>query len=215
MAKLICFPHYTCGGLLSDILNNMFSPIGPWGAITNLKYNMGKIGDTATIHQAADVESIMASVQDILDQDVWIETHAWPGILPLEKFEKVISVTTATARSKIYRWSRAYHHYFRPQWTELQGMELIDKARETAKNYLVPFRPVTAPNVVNVEFADFVDCTAEAMKIIGEHNYEPNIQRWQKINDFLYVPDFWNTFESQMFYQAEHEHNLQRYYIYQ
>lgn len=214
MANLICFPHYTCGGLLSDILNNKFSMVNHKGAIVNLNNNQGKIGDTITIQDQPDVEKIMAAIEPIMQTNAWIETHAWPGALPLERIDKIISITTSTARSKMYRWSRAYHHYFKVQWAESKDIDLIDKARETAKNYLVPFAPVSAPNLINVEFADFVECTAEAMQIIGQYNYNPNIARWKEINNFLYVPDFWNAFESKIFYQAEHEHSLQRYYIY-
>jgi hypothetical protein len=215
MANLICFPHYTCGGLLSDILNNQFSIVTEQGAIVNPKSNKGKIGDTDTIHDQPDVEKIMSAIESMMHLDVWIETHACPSALPLHKFDKVIAITTSTSRSKLYRWSRVYHHYFLPQWQQLSGMQLIDKARETAKNYIVPFLPVQAPDLVNIEFSDFVEFTAEAQQVIGNADYQNSMERWRKINKFLYVENFWNTFECQVFYQAEHEHYMQRCYRYQ
>ena len=156
MLNLICFPHYTCGGLLCDIMTGLFSPIGTNGGIDSIHHSVGKIGDTSTVMLDYDADKFMQKVS-LMDtkNDTWIGTHCWPGQLPLDNFNKILIVTTTTFKSKIYRWARVYHHYFLPTWKNLSGIDLVDKSRETAKNYLIPFQPVLdKPNVLNVEFAD-------------------------------------------------------------
>jgi hypothetical protein len=142
--NLIAYPHYTCGGLLCDILNNTFSPIGAHGGIANTSHNLGKIGDSPSVFDEYDPLQFDQLVEKYRGTSVWIGTHCWPGINNISNFDTVILVTTATYRSKIYRWVRAYHHYYSSttQWTELSGMARVDKERETAKNYLKPFLPL-------------------------------------------------------------------------
>ena len=53
--KLVCFPHYTCGGLLCDILNDTFSNIGTNGGINNIHHSIGKIGDVDTVQTNFDL----------------------------------------------------------------------------------------------------------------------------------------------------------------
>lgn len=214
MANLLCFPHYTCGGLLCDILNNKISPMGPNGTIFSIEHSLGKIGDTDTVQQTVDVEKFVKTVEPFLQSDTWIGTHAWPQTLPIEKFQKTIVITTATYRSKIYRWARSYHCYFKHQWTNLQDMQYIDKARETAKNYLVAFEPCVGSGFVNLEFADVVDQTPEFLSLVSNHNSKASLLRWQKANAFLFDGDFWNSFAAKTFFQAEYESSLNRYYRY-
>lgn len=214
MANLISFPHYTCGGLLCDILNNKVSDIGNRGNIQSFEHGLGKIGDTSNVQIDFNVSAFLSKIKKLKSSDIWIGTHAWPTPDILEHFDKVIVITTATARSKMYRWSRVYHHYFKETWQNLSGIDLIDKARETAKNYLISFEPVSGANVTNLEFADVVDNTEEFLNVIQGHNACESMARWQKINQFLYQLDFWNSFETKIFYQAELEKKQQRYYIY-
>jgi hypothetical protein len=213
--KLVCFPHYTCGGLLCDILNNTFSTVSPNGGINSRHHSFGKIGDVDTVQINFDPEKLMQIMsQKLLGDNSWIGTHCWPGALPLDQFERIISITTTTWKSKLYRWTRSYHHYFSPRWTHLTGMAEIDKIRETAKNYHVAFDPVMADNVINIEFADIVENTQEFKHIVKDHSIERHIERWQSINNFLYT-DIWNAQSTHAFYQAEVEINLQRYYTYE
>jgi hypothetical protein len=215
MPNLICFPHYTCGGVLCDILTNTFSPTIVNGGINSIQHRIGKIGDANTVLTEYDPQQFMNQVTAMtLSENSWIGTHCWPGFLPLEQFNQVIVVTTTTFKSKIYRWARAYYHYFAPQWTELTGMDQIDKIRETAKNYLVPFMPVFEPNVLNVEFADVVETTEEFRYAIDHQDCTIHMQRWKEINHFLYADDFWTNSVVDQFYQAEVEENLKRYYRY-
>jgi hypothetical protein len=216
MANLVCFPHYTCGALMCDIMLNKMSPMGANGAIQSIEHKQGKINDTDTI-STVDPQKFQNRINYLRSNNLlfdWIGTHAWPGQLPIEQFDKVLVITTATNRSKIYRWSRAYRHYFLPTWGEMAAQDLVDKARETAKNYLIPFDPVFADNVVNLEFADVVDCTAEFMNLIQGKDYQNSLSRWQEVNSFLRASDFWNSNEVKFFYQAEVEQQLKKYYVY-
>jgi hypothetical protein len=43
--NLICFPHYTCGGLLCDIMEDTMSEFADNGGIASPTHNVGKIGD--------------------------------------------------------------------------------------------------------------------------------------------------------------------------
>ena len=211
--KLICFPHYTCGGLLCDILNDTFSNINPNGGINSIAHGLGKIGDVDTVYTEFSPSELIAVLSS--SNTSWVGTHCWPGKLSLDEFESIICVTTSTWPSKMYRWLRAYHHYFLPQWSHLTGIELIDKIRETAKNYHVQFVPVLANNVINLEFADVVENTVELQHVVKEHDINKHITRWQSINNFLYKDSLWNDTAVKAFYQAELELNLQRHYRYE
>lgn len=213
--KLVCFPHYTCGGLLCDILNNTFSNIGANGGINSIHHSFGKIGDTATVQTQFDPARIMQTISSrTSDDNVWAGTHAWPGALLLDQFDNIIAVTTSTWKSKLYRWTRSFHHYFAPQWTQLSGIERVNIIREIAKNYHVEFAPVIADNVINIEFADIVENTQEFKHVFKDYSIDRHIERWQSINHFLYT-DIWTAESTQAFYQAEVEINLQRYYRYE
>lgn len=214
MYNLICFPHYTCGGLLCDILSDTFSAPGPAGDIQSIQHNLGKIGDTDTVLTEYNSDHIMAQLATLTDKSVWVGTHCWPGQLPLHEFNQIICITTATYRSQIYRWMRTYQHYFLPRWQDLAGMELTDKMRESAKNYLIPFDPVYHTRVYNVEFADIVENTAEFHHLIGTRDITAHVDRWQKINNFLYDKDLWNSPAAVSFYQAQAEYTTKRYYVY-
>ena len=212
--KLICFPHYTCGGLLCDILNDTFSPVAPNKGISSVEHSLGKIGDVDTVNKDFSISKLISKLESI-DTNNWIGTHCWPGHLPLEKFYCVICVTTSTWPSKLYRWLRVYHHYFSEQWSHLTGIELVDKIRETAKNYHVAFDPVIASNIINLEFAEVVENTAEFRHVAKGHDIAQHIERWQSINNFLYEKSLWQNHLVKAFYQAELELNLQQYYRYE
>lgn len=214
MANLISFPHYTCGGLLCDILNDKVSALGDCGNIKSFEHSLGKIGDTDTVQINFDTDIFLKKITKYKSTDIWIGTHVWATPEVIDHFDKIIVITTTTFRSKIYRWSRVYHHYFKSQWQELTGIDLIDKCRETAKNYLSSFDPVSAANIINLEFADVVDNTEEFLSIVQGHDPAESMARWQLVNKFLYQTDFWNSFENKIFYQAEFETQQQRRYIY-
>jgi uncharacterized protein involved in tolerance to divalent cations len=220
--NLICFPHYTCGGLMCDLLSNTFSPVGRNGGIQSFLHSIGKIGDSDVVFDQFDAGTFVDNLKKINgDQHQWVGTHCWPGNINLDFLDQVIVITTATYRSKIYRWVRAYHHYFLPSkpWLEVQKQQRIDKERETAKNYLVPFRPVDSAKIINLEFAEVVENRKEFSSLI--HNLNPaadinlHMDRWQALNKFLYDKDIWSSDPCQRFYEAELETQHNKFYVYE
>jgi len=216
MLNLVAFPHYTCGGLLCDILNQTWSPVGQGAAVQNLEHNIGKIGDSNTVLTDYSVDEVLSRIQEVeVPAGTWIGTHCHPTPELISHFDKVILITTATQRSQIYRWARAFYHFHQPRWQNIQEFELIDKIRETAKNYLVPFTPVIHDNVNNLEFADCVENNNELGYLLGNMDCAEHWQRWQSNNEFLYDKDFWNSVPVQGMYQAEFEIRHARHYRYQ
>lgn len=214
--NLIAYPHYTCGGLLCDILNNTFSPIGAHGGIANPSHNRAKIGDSLTVFDTYDPKHFEEWVEQFHGITGWVGTHCWPGLNDVSKFDNVILVTTTTYRSKIYRWARAYYHYYTPsrQWAELSGMFRIDKERETAKNYVQPFSPINGSNIVNIEFSEVVEETGNFTALVQDYNSQLHLDRWKNVNNFLYDDKFWTSTPVQRYYEAELEVNLNSFYRY-
>jgi hypothetical protein len=223
MYNLIAFPHYTCGGLLCDILNNTFATrrqgIDHPGAINSIQHSIGKIGDVNGVFDNYDVSDVLDKLKGIDDPDgTWIATHCYPVEELINYFNKVICVTTSTSRSKMYRWARAYYHYYLPIWQSrnIEGLDLLDKIRETAKNYLTPFQPIlNNPKVINLEFADVVENSVDFREIVSQNTIiDKHLNRWTSINKFLYDNDFWNKDCIKCYYQAEYEQNLNKLYRY-
>lgn len=215
MTSLICFPHYTCGGVLSDILNKTTGYESDYGRILNPGHLRGKIGDSKTIYTDYDANDLISLLHETSDYP-WISTHCYPVESVLLAAQNVIAVTTTTYKSKLYRWARAYYHYFSSTWVGISGTDLIDKQRETAKNYLCEFPLVTGKNVYNLEFSDFVELTPEWHRFASSYSdWKKHTDRWKRINHFLYEPDFFRSDLAARFNEAEYEVNLQRYYTYQ
>jgi hypothetical protein len=216
--NLICFPHYTCGGLLCDIFNQTMSPVGKHGGINSIAHNIGKIGDSDKVFDNYDPLHLAREIQK-LDKNIvgWVGTHCWPGTVDISMFDKVLLITTTTFRSKLYRWTRAYHHYYANSlpWLAETGQARIDKERETAKNYLLPFLPINSNNVTNVEFSEVVESTVEFQKIIEPYQSSAHIDRWKLINKFLYDSDIWHSLPFKRLHEAEVEINLKKFYVYE
>lgn len=212
--KIISFPHYTCGGLLCDILNNTYSEVDTNGGIRSIHHSLGKIGDSDSVYTDFDFEKLKQQLLQ-LSTDQWIGTHCWLGHNDLEGFDQIINVTTMTYRSRLYRWVRAYHHYYLSSapWQGLSGIDEIDKQRETAKNYLLPFSPIDHARVINLEFADVVESRPVMTQMLPS-DYQSHLDRWHRINAFLFDDNVWTSVAAQRFHEAEHEEMLQQRYIY-
>lgn len=221
MYSLICFPHYTCGGLLADILNDTWSDVAPNGGIASIQHNVGKIGDSDNIFDSFTQEEFdsigIAARKQRVPFKNWLGTHCWPGNVTTNKFDTIINITTMTYRSKLYRWARTYYHYYQYGNIELPE-ELDDVFRERAKQYLIPFKPVTAPNVINIEFSELVDGSREFVALIEKYNrmdkLEQHMTRWKQLNSFLYDKNLWNSDPIKRFHEAEYETILSTNYIY-
>ena len=214
--NLICFPHYTCGGLLSDILNETFSTVGTNGGIQSINHSLGKIGDSATTLTDYNTEFFMEQLKKLnVEDSAWIGTHCWPGPLPLHEFQQVINVTTATYRSRLYRWIRAYYLYYSHSepWLCLTGQQRVDKERETAKNYLIAFEPVYHSQVINIEFAEIVEQQPSFTNIVDCNSAA--LVQWRDTNSFLYNQDLWSSTAAARFHEAELETQLDTQYVYQ
>jgi hypothetical protein len=214
--NLVCFPHYTCGGLLCDILNATQSPLGPNGGVASPHHNFGKIGDSDSVLVDYNVDQFIKKISSF-PKHWYLGTHHWPGRLPLEKFNQVINITTATNRSRLYRWLRVYHFYYSNSkpWLVAQGQDRIDKERETAKNYLIPFEPVLHPCVVNLEFSDIVELKPSFTNLVANYGSVEHIQGWQKQNNFLFDRPTWTAAAADRLHEAEVEVNLSTAYVYQ
>lgn len=214
--KIVSFSHYTCGGLLCDILNNTFSEVGLHGGISSIHHSIGKIGDNASVYSDFDINEFKQALKNHTDNS-WIGTHCWLGKMDLSMFEKVINVTTMTYRSRLYRWARAYHHYYlgSQPWHGLTGMIAIDKQRETAKNYVKPFEKIVDDRVVNLEFADVVECNANFVRLLPSDEYYRHVERWQQVNHFLYSSDLWFSVAAARFHEAEYEILSGHRYVYE
>jgi hypothetical protein len=216
MPNLVCFPHYTCGGLLVDLLSDTFSSIHPTNnGISSVAHSIGKIGDSNTVLTDFDETQFIDKLNRLkLSDNEWIGTHCWPGNIDLGMLNQVICVTTMTYRSRIYRWARAfYHYYFNSDPWKLSGLNLIDKQRETAKNYLIPFMPVTG--AINIEFSEIVENTIQFRQLVNGHDTCASLDRWKEINKFLYATDFWQSSPVQRYYEAELETALCYPYTYE
>jgi len=212
--NLICFPHYTCGGLLCDIMENTFSDIGSNGGIASFNHNIGKIGDSDTELTQYEVDLFYKKIHNCNAN--WVGTHCHPHLLDYSKFDKIIVVTTTTFKSKIYRWIRAYHHYFYNSipWISVAGQDRIDKERETAKNYIGSFLPAYSGNITNIEFSEIVETSCEFYKLVEGLDVAKHIERWQSINHFLY-DDIWNSIPIKRYHEAEYEVALNKSYLYE
>jgi len=213
--NLICFPHYTCGGLLCDILNKTFSEVTTSAGINSIAHSLGKIGDADSVF--VDYDPSLLTDKLNLNDSKWVGTHCWPDKLDLSLFNQVIVVTTTTSRSKLYRYTRAYYHYYikSTPWCEVSGQARIDKERETAKNYLIPYLPINGKNVINIEFSEIVETSPEFLKLTQELEVDKHMDRWKSINSFLYDSNIWDSNPFLRFYEAEYEFNLNKYYVYQ
>jgi len=212
--KLLCFPHYAGGGLLCDILENKFSPVHKNGGLDSLSHSYGKIGDSESTFTNFDQNKFNIFLSNAKDHELIIGTHCWPGEMDLSMCDQVILITTETTRSKIYRWLRAWHLYFSKQdhISSLTGMELVDKQRETAKNYLQAFGAI--PHYCNLEFADIVETTAEFYDIMSGMEIKTHMDRWKSLNSFLYDSNLWNNSLVKRYHEAEFELAHGKYYKY-
>lgn len=214
MGNLVYAPHYTCGGLICDMLNQTWSPVTSGGGIGSDLHQQGKkLGDSSQIFTEFNETELIQILNRYPDSD-WIGAHCYPTPGVISSANNLILVTTATTKSRIYRFARAYYHYFLPQWQEITGLELIDKTRETAKEYTVASTPLIHNKIYNLEFSDVVECTPEFQRFAGSLAWQKHISRWQQINHFLF-DDFWSSPPVLRYYEAEYEVNLQRYYAYE
>jgi hypothetical protein len=198
--NLVCFSSNTGGGLICDLLNN--NPICMSGyKTTNQEHSGLKILDTPTVQRTLHLNAWNYRVEQFKNTDKWFGTHYHPSIIPdLSLFDTVIAITTETRDSKLYRWLRYYHGWFKshnPEWQESDSLDAIDRVRELSKDVFETFE--SHPGCVNIEFADIVN---------GSYIDSANLDRsqfslWQQANPWLYTSE--ETWAVKRFCEAEWE----------
>lgn len=201
--KLVCFSNNTAGGLVCDLLNNKQPMINSYRT-TSGEHSVFKIEDTPTVQTTIDVDKWNQIITAHKNSDVWFGTHAHPGCIPnFDMFTKVIVITTESRQSKVYRWLRYYHGWFKSthkDWFESDELDKIDKIRCLAKNIFHPFMSWNHPNCHNIEFEHIV-----SGKFVEINNLNTdNFNLWKKHNPWLYPVDE-TSWAMNRFIEAEYE----------
>lgn len=198
--NLVCFSNNTAGGLVCDLLNGY--PVKMDGyKTTGVDHSVFKVLDSPTVQRKMHIGAWNHRVKEFSDYTKWMGTHYHPSAIPnLNEFTRVIAITTLTRNSKLYRWLRYYHGWFKnnnPTWGETDDLEDIDKIRELAKNVFDAFEP--HPGCENVEFEDIVNgnfVTANQLDI-------DQFYVWRNHNPWLYQPG--DSWAEKRFNEAEWE----------
>lgn len=207
--NLVCFSNNTAGGLVCDLLNgNSVEMLGY--KTTNQEHSAFKILDTPRIQRTFYLAAWNHKLAQFADSDKWLGTHFHPSVIPnLSAFNKVIAITTESRESKLFRWLRYYHGWFKnntPNWRETDDLDTIDKIRELAKDVFEPFEP--HPQCKNIEFKDIVNgnfIKAENLDLL-------QFAVWQEANPWLYDTNI--TWAVKRFNEAEWEITHQQPYKY-
>lgn len=202
--KLVCFSNNTAGGLVCDLLNNKL-PIMIDYKTDSVQHKVFKIDDSPTIITEISDKNLLVwneLVKKKKNLNLWYGTHYHPSCIKLEDFKSVICITTLTEKSKIYRWLRYYHGWFKSEysnWIEDETIEKIDKIRELSKNVFVEFKP--HPNCKNIEFEDIVNG-----KFVMENNLNQTyFELWKENNQWLYEENLEQSWCVQRFFEAKWE----------
>ena len=198
--NLVCFSNNTAGGLVCDLFTGDAVKMDGYKT-TGIDHSLFKVLDSPTVQRKMHPVAWEHKVKEFSNSDRWMGTHYHPSIIPnLGNFDKVIAITTTTRTSKLYRWLRYYHGWFKNHnltWEENDNLLNIDKIRELAKNVFDTFEP--HPACENVEFEDIVNGN-----FIVKNNL--NIDHfiiWKTANPWLYSTE--ETWAVKRFNEAEWE----------
>jgi len=113
----------------------------------------------------------------------------------------VIVITTGSRESKLCRWLRYYHGWFKsvtPNWVETTELSKIDKIRVLTYNCIEKLEP--HPECINTEFSDLV-----SGKFVVDNNLNYELyEYWKSRNAYLYPIDH-ESWAVQRFVEAEYE----------
>lgn len=205
--NLICFPNYTCGAILCDILNKESSQVGENNNFYSAKHNYGKIPANTYNGKDFDVDALYAKTLRLDNignlRGAWIGTHCWPGLIDSTLYNNIICISTENRNSRIYRFARIFYTMVSGRWPN----QPKPQKPKDIYNYDVAFEKVYMPNVINIEFEDWVNLTPEVEKILLDfagHEYKKHLDNrrkvWVELNDFLfdkrldYVTKEWERF---------------------
>ena len=220
--NLVCYPHYTGGGVVCNILNKTPETRSKVGTTVNNMEHGLFIGDNWSIYDEYPVTEFDKKYQKVLRRGfdaTWLSTrflgtHCHPVLLDTSKFSNTISITTESTQSKLYRWLRAYNLFFKPQWLEYSGMERVDLLRETAKSYIAPFYRCKHKDIHHLEFCDIAHNSTKFINLCHTLVDNPEIARldkWIELNKFMFER---NTAEYDSFMQADYELSTEQHYDY-
>lgn len=182
--NLICFSNFTAGALLCDLLNGTVNKIDGI-VVRNNAHNFLKINDNGRVCRRFNKQywdrqlngSNILLNTEILNKDLnnfYVGTHSHPSCIPTEylnKFNKVISITTDSQESKFFRYIRMCH-----------GLPSM-MAEHNVNNVIESFE--SSSICTNIEFKDIVNG-----KYIVENNLNyVHYDNWKKANSFLYSID--------------------------
>lgn len=195
--NLVCFPNYTCGAILCDILNIESSQIGLNNNFYSANHNRAKIKKVnnydGTDFNPEELYSQTNQITHLELKNKWIGTHCWPGMFDTARYSQVINITTSTRLSRIYRYARIFY-------TTIAG-KFPGKPYPHRPNdihlYNTGFKKIESPNTINIEFEDWVNLTCEVETILlslsnaksNKHFYQRR-NVWLQVNDFLYDQRF-------------------------
>lgn len=211
--NLVCFPHYTCGGLFCDILNKESSAFGKHNNIESLKHSIGKAPPKnyyngtgfdkevlyhRTLYLNADVHGVFISPKS----NYWLGTHCWAGNFDTSLYGNIILVTTENTKSKIYRYARVFYTMIAGKYPYISKPQ---RPTDVESYKLLGYNKVIADNVFNIEFEDIVEWKPNVeellIQFVGENCRDHMHRRrraWMQMNDFLfderldYVIKEWN-----------------------
>lgn len=198
--NLVCFSNNTAGGLLCDLLNGNKIEMQGYKT-TNQEHSKFKVLDTPSVQRTLNVVSWNFRIEQHKNSNSWFGTHCHPSAIPdLSVFNRVIAITTETRESKLYRWLRYYHGWFKsyePNWQETDELESIDKVRELAKDVFEAFE--SHPGCENLEFSDIVNGNYVRDNALDVDQF----LIWKQANPWLYTDD--ETWAVKRFNEAEWE----------
>ena len=172
--KLVCFPNYTGGALVCDLLNNKTSPFRG-SVIASIDHSVFKIGDKGFgVLRECDQAIWSTKVNKFKDFTSWFGTHCHPSIIKLNDFDEIISITTESEQSKWYRFLRAYYIYFEGHINNIEMLDgLIERIFDEFESH---------PECKNIEFEDIVNG-----KFVEEYNLNiEHFNEWKGLNSWLY-----------------------------
>jgi hypothetical protein len=174
--NLVCFPSFTAGGLVCNLLNEKFTTISGV-TVKSREHNVFKTGDNWKSPYKEYIKEFWEHKIKIYSKSSnWFGTHCHPSVIEcLSSFDKKIAITTKTETSKYYRFLRSYYIYFQsqvdPQF-DINGLvsNILNDEFESHND------------CTNIEFSDIVDGT-----FVKEYNLNLDyFNIWKEKNIFLY-----------------------------
>lgn len=194
--NLVSVPFYAAGNFVCDILNNTHNLPDIKGGLANSNhvhvrgYELHQEGNDTYVKFASLGKYLRYRRSD----NIFIASHDYPIAEDCNLFDRIIVINLTTEKSILYRFARIYHqHYF-------GKTKFLRKYQIPPIDYMKPLSPkFYGKNVTNFEFEDLVEWKDDFLKFIDEfkdvidiNNLPIRKQKWQKLNHYLYQPNFLN-----------------------